>query len=93
MPEEFDSTKGSLGKYDVLFYWYKIHNTLLNFNATYLNKEYKSINRTVIGYISKINTTYLGLLKRSFSIILLKFLTIITEDNFERLEQDIYKQY
>ena len=92
-PEEFDSTKGSLGRYDVLFYLYKIHNTLLNFNDTLLNKEYKSINRTVNGYINKINTTYLGLLKRSFSITLMKFLTIITEDNFERLEQEIYKQY
>jgi len=92
-PEEFDSTKGSLSRYDILFYLYKIHNTLLNFNATHLNKEYKSINRTVNGYINKINTTYLGLLKRTFSIVLMKFLTIITEDNVEKLEQQLYKQY
>ena len=91
--EYFDSSKGALTYYDILYYLYQIHDTLLNFNQTYLNKEFKNINKTVTKYIIKLNSTYLLKFKRSFSIILTKFLTIITENNVQKLEQEVYKQY
>lgn len=90
---EYNSKMGSLSKKDIFYYLQVFQKTLFDLNQTYLQKEYKNLNKTISKYIDKINITYLSKLKRSFEMTLLKFATILTEDSFKKMENNVYKQY
>ena len=90
---EYNSNMGSLSKTDIFYYLQVIQKTLFDLNQTYLQKEYKNLNKTITKYINKINNTYLTKLKRSFEMTLLKFATILTENSFKKMENNVYKQY
>ena len=91
--KEYNSNMGSLSKTDIFYYLQVIQKTLFDLNQTYLQKEYKNLNKTISKYINKINNTYLTKLKRSFEMTLLKFATILTENSFKKMENNVYKQY
>ena len=91
--KEYNSNMGSLSKNDVYYYLQVIQKTLFDLNQTYLYKEYKNLNKTILKYINKINITYITKLRRSFEMTLLKFATILTENSFKKVENNVYKQY
>ena len=90
---KYDSSKGSLSKDDLLYYLSLYEKTLYSLNGTYLNNDFKNIKKAVNKFITKINMTYLIKLEKSFSMTLLKFSTILTENSYEKLKKNVYKQY
>ena len=91
--EEYDSSNPGLSKDDVIEYIEDIKSSILEFYTNYLGQEYKYINTVVNKYLIKINGTCLNNLKRSFSIKLKKFSTLITEEKMEFLNNKILFQY
>ena len=78
----------------------KIKNFLLNINDTindfidlYLGKDYKNMNITGNKFLMKENNLYLQLLKRSIDMTAIKFSTILTLDNYNKFEENIYEKY
>ena len=90
---EYTSSMGSLSEYDLYKYLIQLEDSIVDFNKTYLGKEFNNINISVIKFLTKINTTYLEKLKRSFSMKIVKFSTILTENSLKNLEKVICKQY
>ena len=89
----YESSDPGLSKDDVIPYIEDIVNKILDFDKMYIGQEYKKINTTVNKYLIKINGTCLNNLKRSFSIKLQKFSTLITEEKMEFLKNKIMAQY
>ena len=63
--EEYDSTKGSITESDINNYILELQNILYNFNGSYLNKEFRNLNRVYKSFLDKINNTNLLKLKTS----------------------------
>ena len=84
---------GALSEDDILYYLLQLQDTLLKFNNTYLGTEFNNINKTVSKFLTKINITYLEKLKRSFSMKLVKFSTILTDKSLKNLDNILCKQY
>ena len=91
--EEYDSTKGSITENDINNYILDLQNILYNFNKSYLNKEFKDINRYYKSFMDKINNTYLLKLKRSIEMVGFKFKTIFTEDSYKIFDNKLFGQY
>jgi len=89
----YDHTMGAITKNDVISFLLDIESTLYNFNKSYLGKEFNNINKTSSKYFNKINSTYLKKLKRNIEMVALKFSTILTKNNYNILENNIYSQY
>ena len=68
--------------------------TILNdFNRSYLNSEFKNINKFSKSYFDKVNNTFLFRLKRSIDMVGIRFSTIFTEDSMHIFESKLYEQY
>ena len=91
--EEYDSSNPGLSKDDIIEYIEDIKSSILEFYSNYLGQEYKYIKTVVNKYLIKINGTCLNNLKRSFSIKLQKFSTLITAEKMEFLNNKILFQY
>ena len=91
--EEYTSSMGGLSENDLYKYLDQLLDTINKFKYIYLGEEFNNINRTVFNFIIKINSTYLEKLKRSFSMKIVKFSTILTEQSLKNLEKIILKQY
>ena len=91
--ESYDWTNPGLSKEDIFDYMDDIVKTINVFDKNYLGKEYKYIKTVVNKYLLKINGTCLNKLKNSFSIKLLKFSTLITEEKMEFISDKILTQY
>ncbi len=83
----------ALSKNDVIPYIKNIQKNILEFNKTYIGDELKNIENSFKKFISKVNGSCLTSLKKSFSMKLHKFQTIITEDKMETLKKVLFKQY
>ena len=90
---EYDSSDPGLSKDDIIPYIEEIINIILDFHKIYLAEDYKHIKTVLSKYLIKINGTCLNNLKRSFSIKLQKFSTLITEEKMEFLKNKIMAQY
>ena len=90
---EYDHNMGSLSVDDVILYLFKIEKILYNFNGTYLGEKFKQMNKTMYSYVSIIGDILLEKLKNSIDKTSSKFLTILTENSYKILEQNIYRQY
>ena len=90
---EYDSSDPGLSKDDVLPYIEDIIKAILDFDKIYLSQDFRYINTSVNKYLIKINGTCLDNLKRSFSIKLEKFSTLITEEKMKILKDKIMVQY
>ena len=84
---------GSLSIDDVILYLFEIEKKLYNLNGTYLGEKFIQMNKTMYSYVSIIGDKLLGKLKNSIEKTSSKFMTILTKDNYEKLEQNIYSQY
>ena len=84
---------GGLSEDDLYKYLNKLLDEINKFKYTYLAEEFNNINKTVVHFINKINFTYLEKLKRSFTMKIVKFSTILTEQTLKSLEKIILKQY
>ena len=82
-----------LSEDDLYKYLNKLLDTINKFKYTYLREEFNNINKTVVHFINKINFTYLEKLKRSFTMKIVKFSTILTEQTLKSLEKIILNQY
>ena len=91
--EEYNSSMGSLSKDDIIPYINELLKTLLSFNKTYLGKDFNDIKESLRKFLLKVNYTCLENLKKSFSMKLYKFQTIITPENMKLLEKNMMKQY
>jgi len=91
--EEYNSSMGSLSKDDIIPYINELLKTLLSFNKTYLDKDFNDIKESLRKFLLKVNYTCLENLKKSFSMKLYKFQTIITPENMKLLEKNMMKQY
>jgi len=91
--EGFSPSMGALSEDDILYYLLQLQDTLLKFNKTYLGTEFNNINKTVSKFLTKINITYLEKLKRSFTMKLVKFSTILTDKSLKNLDNILCKQY
>ncbi len=89
----YDSTMGAITENDILDFLLQINDTIKSFSENYLGKGLKSLNTTVNTFIKKINDTYLNHLKRSIHMVIIKFSTILTLDNYNRLEEILYYKY
>ena len=90
---EYKQNMGSLSVDDVILYLFEIEKVLYSFNGTYLGKKFKQMNKTMYSYVSIIGDTLLAKLKNSIDKTSSKFLTILTENSYKILEQNIYRQY
>ena len=90
---EYNYTMAALSKNDVIPYIKNIQKNILEFNKTYIGDELKNIENSFKKFISKVNGSCLTSLKKSFSMKLHKFQTIITEDKMETLKKVLFKQY
>lgn len=84
---------GGLSEDDLYKNLNKLLDEINKFKYTYLGEEFNNINKTVVHFINKINFTYLEKLKRSFTMKIVKFSTILTEQTLKSLEKIILKQY
>ena len=91
--EGYDHTMGAITRNDVKSFLLDIESTLYNFNKSYLNEEFKNINKEATKYFNKVNYTYLNKLKRTIDIVAIKFSTFLTKNNYQILEKIIYKQF
>ena len=76
---------------DVILYLFEIEKILYNFNGTFLGEKFIQMNKIMHSYVSIIGDKLLGKLKNSIDKTSSKFLTILTEDSYKKLEQNIYK--
>jgi hypothetical protein len=90
---EYNRYMGSLSVDDVILYLFEIQKILYNFNGTYLGEKFIQMNKTMHSYVSIIDDTLLTKLKKSIDKTSSKFLTILTENSYKILEQNIYRQY
>ena len=91
--EEYDSTMGSISENDINSYILDMQTILYYFNQSYLDSEYKDINRFSKSYFDKINNTFLFRLKRSIDMVGIRFSTIFTEESYNIFEDKLYEQY
>ena len=91
--ESYDSSNPGLSKEDIIDYMDDVVKTINVFDKNYLGKEYKNIKTVVNKYLSKINGTCLNKLKGSFTIKLVKFETLITEEKMDSISNKILTQY
>ena len=89
----YDYTMGAITEYDIIDYLLNINDTLYSFIETYFGDEYKKLNKISNIFLMKINHTYLQLLKRSIHMIVIKFSTILTKNNYNYLENNLYEKY
>ena len=89
----YDSTMGAITENDILDFLLQINDTIKSFSENYLGKGLKNLNTTVNTYVKKINDTYLNHLKRSINMVIIKFSSILTLDNYNRLEEILYYKY
>ena len=89
----YDHTMGSINENDLDNFLLDLKDILINFNKSYLGIEFKNINKNAISFFNKINGTYIQKLHKSIHMTALKFSTILTKDNYNQLELNIYKQY
>jgi len=89
----YDHTMGSITESDILDFLLNINDTIYNFIDLYLGKEYKNMNITANNFLMKENIIYLQLLKRSIDMTAIKFSTILTLDNYNKFEENIYEKY
>jgi hypothetical protein len=90
---EYNRYMGSLSVDDVILYLFVIEKILYNFNGTFLGEKFIQMNKTMHSYVSIIGDKLLGKLKNSIDKTSSKFLTILIEDSYKKLEQNIYSQY
>ena len=90
---EYNYNMGSLSVDDVILYLFKIEKKLYNFNGTYLGAKFKQMNKTMYSYVSIIGDILLEKLRNSIDKTSSKFLTILTDNSYKILEQNIYRQY
>ena len=91
--EEYNSTMGAISENDINSYILDMQTILNDFNRSYLDSEFKNINRFSKSYFDKINNTYLFRLKRSIDMVGIKFSTIFTEESMHTFENKLYEQY
>ena len=84
---------GGITESDILDFLLNINDTLNNFINLYLGKDYKNMNITGNKFLMKENNLYLQLLKRSIDMTAIKFSTILTIDNYNKFEENIYEKY
>ena len=91
--EKFDSTMGSISENDINSYILDMQTILNDFNRSYLNSEFKNINKFSKSYFDKVNNTFLFRLKRSIDMVGIRFSTIFTEESMHIFESKLYEQY
>ena len=91
--EEYNSSMGAITEDDINSFILDMQTIVYFFNQSYLDSEFKDINRFSNIYLNKINNTFLFKLKRSVEMISIKFKTIFTEENFKIFENKLYIQY
>ena len=91
--EEYDSSKGSITENDINSYIVDMQDILYDFTQSYLNREFRDINRFSKVFFDKINNTYLFKLHRSFEMTSIKFNTIFTEEMNKIFEDRLFEQY
>ena len=90
---EYNRYMGSLYVDDVILYLFEIEKILYNFNGTFLGEKFIQMKKIMHSYVSIIGDKLLGKLKNSIDKTSSKFLTILIEDSYKKLEQNIYNQY
>ena len=91
--EEYNHTMGAIIESDIESFLSDLKDILFNFEKLFLGEEFKSINKNGNLFFNRINGTYILKLKRSIHNTALKFSTILTENSYNKLEYNIYKQY
>ena len=91
--EEYNSTLGSITENDINSFILDMQAILNEFTKTYLNQEFKDINRFSTIFFDKINNTFLFKLKRSIEMVGVRFKTIFTEESYNIFENRLFKQY
>ena len=91
--ESYDSSNPGLSKEDIIEYIKNINATINEFYKIYLGKDYKYIKTAVNKYLIKVNGSCLNNLKRSFSVKLEKFSSLITEKKMKLIKDKILVQY
>ena len=91
--EEYNSKMGAITKNDITDYLMDMQFILSFFNESYLDKDYKNINRTFNSFFTINKDNYLFKLKRSIEMSALKFSTILTEESYNILKNNMYIQY
>jgi hypothetical protein len=89
----YNSKNNSITEKDIDDYILDLKETLLDFNNSYLSKEYKNINNSLIVYLENIRNNYLGKLKKNIDIVGSQFKTILTNEIYKKMEQELFKQY
>ena len=89
----YNSKNNSITTEDIDDFILDLKETLLDFNKSYLSKEYNNMNNSLIIYLENIRNNYLGKLKKNIDIVGSKFKTILTEEIYKKLEQELFKQY
>ena len=89
----FDSKMGSLSKDDVIPLLLDIKDTIYDLNQTYINNFDINAKKKTEHYISKINGTYMIKLNRTIATSTSKFSPILSKDCFQKLLDNMYKEY
>ena len=90
---EFNSDSGAFTESDIVYYLSELQNTIINLDKLYLGEEYLNINNITDKFLERINITYLEQLRLSFDLKLVKFSTILSEKNMDKLKDIILKQF
>jgi hypothetical protein len=91
--EEYNSSMGAITENDINSFILDMQTILYDFNQSYLDIEFKDINRFSKIFLEKINNTYLLKLKRSIEMISIKFITIFTKDSYSIFENKLFEQF
>ena len=86
---DYTPNMGALSEDDMIYYLSDVQNTTLKLNKSFFSKDYINVNLTANKFLSKINFTYLEKLRLIFDIKLVKFATILTENNIQKLKDII----
>ena len=89
----YNSKNNSITGGDINDFILDLKESLLDFNNSYLSKEYNNMNNSLIIYLENIRNNYLGKLKKNIDIVGSKFKTILTKEIYKKFEQEFFKQY
>ena len=91
--EEYNSKMGAISENDINDFLLEMEYILYSFNDSYLGKDYKNINRAFNLFYYNMKDNYLFKLKRSIEMAAFKFSTILTEESYNKLKDNMYIQY